>query len=163
MTLHGRLETTPTGRDMVVARTLPVVPQEAWPWITESDRTQRWYGPWTGTPAVGEELQVTMGAEEGSPTSGMRIVACEHGRGYTLASTAPAPFDWVIEMSVEAAGEGSLVTLRHHDIPSDIALRDLGAGWEFYLQALVSAVDGSAPTSFEDCLEGYGPQYDALG
>ncbi|MGO4958429.1 SRPBCC domain-containing protein [Luteococcus sp. Sow4_B9] len=164
--MHGQLEAEQSARAMVVTREVPVTVEELWRWITESERTAQWYGPWRtadGSPAtVGTEVLVTMSEEEQAPESGMRVEACEGPSLLRLASTAPAPFDWRLSLECAPAGSGSTVSLRHHAIPEDIPLADLGAGWEFYLERLVCAISGAEPLSFEQCVARYGQQYAAL-
>lgn len=168
MTIHGRLEDTPTGRDLVVVRELPVGLDEAWRWVTTSERTERWYGPFTGDARPGGVVEVTMSAEEGSPTSGFRIDEChppaDGSAGVRLASTGEPPFDWVVALELEQqpGAEGTSVALRHVAIPGDIPLADLGAGWEFYLDALVAAVEGREGRTFEQCVADVGTGYAAL-
>lgn len=166
-TLHGRLEGVAPGRAMLLTRELSVTVDELWRWITESERTARWYGPWRTTdgmdPRVGDEVLVTMSEEESDQESGMRIEACQPPALLALASTAPAPFDWPITLTCEPRPAGSAITLRHGRIPADVPLADLGAGWEFYLARLVAAVEGTHSPGFEECLATYGPQYAALG
>lgn len=166
-TLHGHLEGVDDKRAMLVTRVLGIGVDELWRWITESDRTARWYGPWRtadGSPAAeGSEILVTMTQEEGDQESGMRIDACQPPHRLVLVSTAPAPWDWPLTLTCDERPGGSAITLRHDRIPGDVPLADLGAGWEFYLARLVAAVEGSDAPIFEECLAGYGPQYTALG
>lgn len=166
MSLNGRLEATAAGRDLLVTRTLPVGLGEAWRWITESDRTARWYGPFTGDAREGGVVEVTMSAQEGAPTGGFRIEQCRPPRDgrarLELASTGEPPFDWVTALELAGEDATSAVTLRHVAIPDDIPLADIGAGWEFYLDALVGAVEGRAGRSFEQCVADFGPGYAQL-
>lgn len=165
-TLHGRLEGVVPQRAMLLTRELAVTVDELWRWITESERTAQWYGPWRTTdgmaPQMGDEVLVTMSEEEGDQESGMRIETCQPPTLLALASTAPAPFDWPISLACEPREGGSAITLRHDRIPADVPLADLGAGWEFYLARLVAAVEGTDSPTFEECLAIYGPQYAAL-
>ena len=70
---------TPTGyyRDgrIVIERRLDLSPGEAWDALTASEHTARWIGPWSGDPATGS-IDLTMTAEEGSPSMPLRIDEC---------------------------------------------------------------------------------------
>ena len=167
MTINGRLESTHAGRDLLVTRHLPIAVDDAWRWVTESKLTSTWYGPWTGEARVGGIVDVTMNAEEGAPTSGFRIDECRapgaDGTGrLELASTGEPPFNWVTAIELAAVDGGATVTLRHVSIPTDIPLGDLGAGWEFYLDALVAAVEGRPGKGFDEVLDEVRDDYEAL-
>ncbi len=52
----GEVERTAGGRDLILRRDLPLEPDQAWAWITESGKTGQWFGTWTGAvraPALG--------------------------------------------------------------------------------------------------------------
>ena len=89
--LHGTVSHD-DGLTLALTRDIAIPVEELWSWITESDRTARWYGPWSGEGRVGATIQVTMASEEGSPTMGMRITECSRPHRLGLASDAPPPF-----------------------------------------------------------------------
>lgn len=159
-TLNGHLEDDRT--TLVVTRTIPVAAEEAWAWVTESDRTARWYGPWSGEGRVGGTVVVTMESEEGSPGMPMRVDACERPTRLALASLGPAPYDWPIELHLEPTDAGTAVSLRHLNLPADIPVGDIGPGWEYYLDGLVAAVEGRERASFESLMADLSEQYAAL-
>ncbi len=59
----GEVERTAGGRDLILRRDLPLEPDQAWAWITESGKTGQWFGTWTGAGEAGGEIEVTMVAE----------------------------------------------------------------------------------------------------
>ena len=63
-------ERTAGGRDLILRRDLPLEPDQAWAWITESGKTGQWFGTRTGAGEAGGEIEVTMVAEEGNPEVG---------------------------------------------------------------------------------------------
>lgn len=161
-TLHGHLEDD--GRTLVVIRTVPLPIEQTWAWVTEPERTAQWYGPWSGEGRVGGTITVTMASEEGSPGMPMRIEACAAPTTLALTSLGPAPFDWPLELhlSPDHDGGGTDVALRHLRLPADIPVRDIGPGWEYYLDGLVAAVEGRERASFEQLMADLGEQYAAL-
>ena len=89
--LHGTVSHD-DGLTLTLTRDVAIPVEELWSWITDSDRTARWYGPWSGEGRVGATIQVTMASEEGSPTMRMRITECSRPHRLGLASDAPPPF-----------------------------------------------------------------------
>lgn len=101
---------TPTGyyRDgrIVIERLLAFGTGEAWDALTASDRTARWIGPWSGDPSAGV-IDLTMTAEEGSPTMPLRIDECESP--VRVAVSAGEGDDvWTLFGEVRSAGEGEV-------------------------------------------------------
>src|SRR5690606_25984967 len=76
-TPSARLVATPTGRELVLTRTFHAPIDDVWASVTESERTALWFGPWSGTPGVGNTITITMVAEEDGPPSKATIDACE--------------------------------------------------------------------------------------
>lgn len=160
--IHGSL-THEDGPTLTVTRALPVPVEEAWEWITISDRTARWYGPWRGTGRVGETVQVTMSEEEGAPETAMRVEACERPHLLTLVADNPPPFAFPIDLVLAPTTQGCSISLRHRQIPPELPVRDLGPGWELYLDRLVAAVEERTPLTFAECVERYAEGYASLG
>lgn len=159
--LHGTVSHD-DGLTLTLTRDVAIPVEELWSWITDSDRTARWYGPWSGEGRVGATIQVTMASEEGSPTMRMRITECSRPHRLGLASDAPPPFAWPLALECAARDGGSSITLRHTQIPAEMSLGDIGPGWEFYLDHLVCAIEGREAAPFEDYLRDLSERYAAL-
>ena len=125
--LHGTVSHD-DGLTLTVTRDLSIPVEELWSWITESDRTAQWYGPWSGDGRVGATVQVTMTSDEGSPTMGMRITECSPPHRLGLASEAPPPFAWPLALQCATREGGSSITLHHTQIPAEMSLGDIGPG-----------------------------------
>lgn len=126
-------------------RVLPLALEEAWAAITDSDRTARWFGPWSGAEVPGP-ITVTMLSEDGAPAMPgevTEVVSMDH---YVLR-TGPEESSWVITMSVEAddaEGDSTAVTLSQQVTdPEEAAM--IGPGWDYYLDRLVAAETGQDP------------------
>ncbi|ADG78566.1 Activator of Hsp90 ATPase 1 family protein OS=Tsukamurella paurometabola (strain ATCC 8368 / DSM/ CCUG 35730 / CIP 100753 / JCM 10117 / KCTC 9821 / NBRC 16120 / NCIMB 702349 / NCTC 13040) OX=521096 GN=Tpau_1954 PE=3 SV=1 [Tsukamurella paurometabola] len=148
----GRVAATAAGRALLLERYFDADIDEVWASITESDRTARWFGRWTGTPGVGAEVMVTMGFEEGSPTMPMTITACEPPRRLCLQATDEYG-EWNLEVLIDRDGERTRLTFLHH-LGAGTDPGETGPGWEFYLDALVAAEAGRSLPDFD---EGYFP------
>ena len=159
---------TPTGyyREgrIVIERRLDLSPGEAWDALTASEHTARWIGPWSGDPATGS-IDLTMTAEEGSPSMPLRIDKCE--APVRVAVIAGEGEDvWMLFGEVRAAGEGengAVIALSQiTDDPEKTSA--IGPGWEFYLDRLVAAETGGDPEAidFDDYYPSMAGYYRAL-
>lgn len=147
-TPSGRLVRTPAGRDLVLVRTFRASIEDVWASITESERTARWYGSWTGEPGPGRTILVTMGFEAGAEPQAMRIDACEAPRHLAVSSESEYG-NWRLEAHLtEAAGVTEMRFTHHLDDAMNVG--DMGPGWEYYLDMLVASRDGAPLPKWDD-------------
>jgi uncharacterized protein YndB with AHSA1/START domain len=143
----GRLVTTTTGFDLILTRSFRAGLDDVWAGVTEPERSARWFGRWTGEGGTGNSIKVQLAFEEGAPWMEMRIDACEPPR--RLAVTSLGEDGWRLELQLEAAGDRTELRLIHH-LPSADGVGEVGPGWEYYLDLLVAARDGSPRPQFDD-------------
>lgn len=144
----GQLVPTSQGYDLVATRTLPVAVEHAWDYITESQFTERWIGPWEGIGAEGETIKLYLGFEEGKPGFKAEILECqapERLRVKTLDDDLP--WDLEIQLS-DDDGQTELRFTMHDADPS--AIGEIGPGWEYYLDQLAAAIAGDPVPEFDD-------------
>ena len=144
----GRLVRTPAGRDLVLTRTFRAPIEDVWASITESERTARWFGSWTGEPGAGNTIQVTMGFEEGAPAMAMTIVACEPPRRLGIRGTDTYG-GWHLEAHLTERDGTTELRFVHH-LEDTVDVGSVGPGWEYYLDLLVSSREGRPAASFDD-------------
>jgi len=142
----------PTGRlsgtDLVLTRTFRAPADDVWASLTDPQRTARWFGPWQGDAAPGRTIKVQMAYEEGEPWMEMTIDACEPPRRLAL-STVDDHGTWHIDMELTEAGGVTDLRFTHH-LTSTEGVGEMGAGWEYYLDALVASRDGAPAPVFDD-------------
>lgn len=144
----GRLVSISQGYELKITRMLPVAVEHAWDFITESQFTERWIGPWEGIGTVGETIRLYLGFEEGKPRFNVEIVDCRaprHLRIKTLDDSLP----W--DLAIDLIGDVQETELRFtmHDVdPSSIG--EVGPGWEYYLDQLDAAISGDPTPDFSD-------------
>jgi uncharacterized protein YndB with AHSA1/START domain len=143
---------TPTGRlfgdDLVLTRTFRAPIADVWASVTESERTARWFGPWEGDAAPGRTIKVQMIQEEGKPWMDMTVDACEPPRRLAI-SAGDEPERWHLELQLaETAGVTELRFIQH--LTGTEGVGEVGPGWEFYLDALVSSRDNGPAPDFGD-------------
>ncbi|MEV4319957.1 SRPBCC family protein [Actinocrispum sp. NPDC049592] len=157
----GRLFPTSTGADLVLTRTFRAPVEDVWASLTESERTARWFGPWTGEPGPGRVIKVQMVFEEGEPKMDLRIDACEPPARLAV-STAEGEEIWHLEALLQETGGVTELRLVHHlDDPSKAS--DAGPGWEYYLDVFVAAREDTAkPDFFADYYPAMKPYFDGI-
>jgi uncharacterized protein YndB with AHSA1/START domain len=140
----------PTGRirgnDLVLTRRFRASMEDVWTSITDPSSTERWFGRWEGTPGTGNEIRVQMAFEDGQPWLTKKIEACEPPRRLVLTSVGSA-FTSRLELALAATSDGCELELIHHGV-NRAMIGDVGPGWEYYLDMLVAARDGSARPAF---------------
>lgn len=145
----GRVESTPTGRDLVLTRRFRAPIREVWAALTESDRTATWFGPWRGEGGEGKTIEVKMAFEEGDAWLQVTITACEPPTRLEVTSVDDWG-SWDLEALLSEMGDGvtELRFLHHLDEATDVS--GVGPGWEYYLDNLVAAFEGRPLPSFAD-------------
>lgn len=144
----GKVSRTATGRDLVLTRSFRAPIEDVWASITESERTARWFGPWSGKPGAGNTIRYAMSFEEGSPEADMLIEACEPPRHLALRGTDDYS-SWFMELELsEAKGITELRFIHHLD--SEVDVGAVGPGWEYYLDNLVASRNNEALPQFTD-------------
>ncbi len=128
-----------------LSRKLPISRPEAWTWLTVSDQTKKWYGPFRKEQ---EKLFVTMLQEEGQPEMEGRILACEE-ESVLILKLGTADDAWIIQLDLVDGDDGSVITLTQDKTGTD-ADPWIEAGWSFYLDCLLAAILHTPLPLFED-------------
>lgn len=151
----GRIHRVPDGFDVALSREFADTPTAIWHDVTASERTASWFGPWKGEPRIGGIVSVRLAFEDGTPTSELRIDACEPER--RLAVTMLDDYgEWRLELLVNSTDDDDItrLTLVQHlgddrDAVADM-VASVGPGWEYYLDMLVAARVGRPLPEFDD-------------
>jgi uncharacterized protein YndB with AHSA1/START domain len=139
----GRLE----GNDLVLTRRFEAPIEDVWASITKSESTARWFGSWTGTPGAGNTIKIRMEFEKDGPESVAHIDACEPPR--RLALTTKGEYGVQLEITLTQTGGVTELRFVHHLTDRKLA-RDMGPGWEYYLDNLVAARAGEKLPKFDE-------------
>jgi uncharacterized protein YndB with AHSA1/START domain len=154
----GRLFRTDTGSDLVLSRTFRASAEDVWASLTEPERTARWFGPWKGDAAPGRTIQVQLAFEEQTPWCDLHIDACEPSRRLALSMTDDFG-TWRVELLLAEADGSTELRFVHH-LSTEDGLGDVGPGWEYYLDMLVAAREGSPTPDFGDYYPAMKPYFD---
>lgn len=154
----GRLVPTATGQDLVLSRTFRAPIEDVWASLTESERTVRWFGSWTGEPGAGRTVQVQMSFEEVAEPVPVEIVACDPPT-YLAVSTSEATGGWHLEARLTETDGTTVLDFAHH-LDGSEPIPDVGPGWEYYLDKLVAAHQGDPELVWDDYYPAMKPYYE---
>ncbi len=150
MTIEATGNVIPTvrGADLVLVRSLALSAEDAWGYLTDTTLTEQWFGPWEGDGRAGGSVRIRMRFEENEPAIRARILACEAPRHLAL-STVDEYGSWELELFLEEDGDEECLLSFVHHLDDDSDVGDVGPGWEYYLDLLVAATEGTEQPSFD--------------
>jgi uncharacterized protein YndB with AHSA1/START domain len=145
----GRIDKTAAGTyDLILTRDFKAGIDDVWASVTESERTARWFGAWTGDAGPGRMIKLQMAFEEGMPWCDVQIDDCRppHHLGVSMIDESGT-----VEMGVDLVendGVTTLVLIQH--IADPAAAESMGPGWEYYLDMLAASREGQPLPDFND-------------
>ena len=142
----------PTGRvfgsDLIITRRFHAPIDDVWASITASERTALWFGRWQGEAGPGKAVWLQLLHEKGQPWTNVTIEDCAAPQRLVVVMKDDFG-EWRLELTLAQVGETT--ELRLTQPLSEPALAgDIGPGWEYYLDMLVAAREGTATPSFAD-------------
>jgi uncharacterized protein YndB with AHSA1/START domain len=161
----GRVVRDAVGLELIVQRRLPMDAAEAWDWVTAPARLKRWIGTLKGRPGVGARLQLTMTAEDGSPTEALEVIECEPQRRYVVEQVTPGEV-WRLRISLaettDIAGQPVTTVFLGHRLDNARLAGTVGPGWEYYLDRLVAATGDEPMPDFGDYYPQQRPYFERI-
>ena len=143
----GRILRTERGRNLVLERSLAQSVEDSWARITDPELTAEWFGDWDGDGRSGSTVRVRMAFESGEPEIKVGIRLCDAPHRLVL-QTSGEDGGWLLELRVLADGDDSVIHFVHH-LDDDADVGDIGPGWEYYLDLLVAACEGTEEPMFD--------------
>lgn len=152
----GNVVRDAAGLTLLVQRTLPLNAEQTWEWLTVPAKLRKWIGGYRGKAAPGGSVEFTMTAEDGSPTSSVRIVRCDPRSRLVI--------DWAGQQITLAIAEvaGATTVYFSQPVADWREAGMMGPGWEWYFDRLVAAVGGAAMPEFGEYLAVQRPYYERL-
>lgn len=144
----GRIISTESGHDLILERSFRAPIEDVWASITESERTARWFGSWSGEAGPGKTVELQMAMEGDVPPTEVLIEACEPPR-HLAVRTRDASGSWHLEATLREEGEVTALTFIHH-LDTEAEIGDVGPGWEYYLDALAASRQDRALPEWDD-------------
>ena len=140
----GRREERDGAASLVLERTFRAPATDVWAAVTEPERLVRWIGTWSGDPASGT-VQFRMTAEgEDIAAEPVTVHECDPPRRLVLSWTSEGPSSGLWEIELDLVEDGGVTTLTFAQrIPDTATGRDVGPGWEYYLDRLAAAHAGT--------------------
>ena len=136
----GRREERPGRTCVVIERRFRAPVDDVWAAVTEPERLARWIGTWSGDPASGV-VQFRMTAEgEDVEAEPVTVHECDPPRRLALSWAGGPSEGGLWEVELDLAEQAGLTTLTFAQrVPDTATARDVGPGWEYYLDRLVTA------------------------
>lgn len=144
----GRIVRTERGSDIVLYRSIALSADDAWRYLTDTARTAEWFGAWEGDARLGGTVRIRMKFEENEPAVRARIVACEVPAHLAL-QISDEYGSWNLEFFIEPEGDDDCLLRFVHHLEPDANVGDFGPGWEYYLDILVAATEGTERPEFD--------------
>ncbi len=156
----GRLDCSSAIPELVYDRHLPVSRDVAWAALTESERTARWIGSWSGDAKPGKPIEVVWLAEEGTPTEVIRILSCDPPKRLALAGGPDPAAPWLVTVELHEVDGGTRLEFRQQ-MSNGLSPAMVGTGWEFYLDRYAAALADRDAAPFDDYMV-LQPHYEEL-
>ncbi len=144
----GRIDCSSAIPELVFDRQLHVSREVAWAALTESERTARWIGSWTGEAKPGKTIELAWLAEEGGPSESIRILSCDPPHRLALAGGPDPSAPWLVTLELFEDEDGTRVEFRQQ-MSNGLSPALVGTGWEFYLDRYVAALADREAADFE--------------
>ncbi|HEV7949176.1 MAG TPA: SRPBCC domain-containing protein [Glaciihabitans sp.] len=152
---NGRVVRDADGLELIVERSVEAPAAEVWEWLTDPDKLEQWIGRWSGHPRVGSQLSFTMTAEAGAEPEPLTILICDRPQHF-LADLGVDK--WRIGFSLFEFGSATSVFFTQRLMnPADAG--SIGPGWEFYLDRLVAAREGTPGPLWDDYYPAFSAYY----
>lgn len=161
MEASGRVVTNAGHRYLKIARSLALPIAEAWEFLTDSELTERWFGPWEGDAKAGGSVRVRMRFESNEAALRVGIRACEAPTRLVL-HVLDEGADWEISFDLEADGDEDTLLIFTQLLTERVEIGEIGPGWEYYLDLLVAATEDTEEPSFEHYFPPMSAQYRAM-
>ncbi|GAA4030266.1 hypothetical protein GCM10022247_64200 [Allokutzneria multivorans] len=156
----ARLFHTDSGTELVLDRTFRAPIEDVWASVTEPERTARWFGPWKGDAGPGQMVKLQLAFEEKQPWCDLRIESCSAPRQLEV-SMKDEVGNWRLELALSEKDGVTTLQLTHH-LESVEGIGEIGPGWEYYLDMLVAAREGTPRPEFSEFYPEMKPYFDGL-
>ena len=161
MDASGRVVTNEGHRYLKIARSLSLPIEETWAFLTESELTERWFGPWEGDARAGGSVRVRMRFESNEAAIRVNIRACDAPNRLVM-HVLDEGADWELSFDLEADGDEDTVVVFTQLLTERVDIGEVGPGWEYYLDLLVAATEDTEEPSFEQYFPAMSAQYLAM-
>ena len=133
---------------------------DLWSALTDPSRLARWYGEVDGDLRPGGAFRLYIAAVDW--TGGGRVEACEPPRRLQVTTKElTEPYDKLIEATLSADGEQTILVIEVHGMPLD-KIAFYGAGWQLHAENLAAYLAGRERGDTEARLDDLVPQYQDL-
>jgi uncharacterized protein YndB with AHSA1/START domain len=139
---------------LTIQRHLSAPPARVWQYLTDSDLRRRWLAAGNMDQRLGANFELVWRNDELTSPPGIRPegMSNEHRATCTLTEIDPPrriAWEWPgvghVTVTLEPAGDRTLLTLVHARAPDAGTLRGVSTGWHAHLDLLAARVAGQEP------------------
>ena len=136
------------GNDLTMTRSFKAPIADVWTSVTKSEHTARWFGRWEGDARPGNTIRVLMVFEETESWTNATILTCDAPHHLELR-TKSGYGEQHLELKLREDNGTTHVEFTHH-LADRKGVGDLGPGWEYYMDMLVHAREGTPKPVWAD-------------
>lgn len=136
------------GNHLILTRSFKAPIADVWTSVTKSEHTERWFGRWEGDARPGNTIRILMIFEKGDAWTNATIHKCDAPHHLEL-TTKSGYGESHLELKLREDNGTTHVELVHH-LTDHKRVGELGPGWEYYMDMLVHAREGTPKPAWDD-------------
>ncbi len=148
------------GNDLTLTRSFKAPITDVWTSVTKSEHTERWFGKWEGDARPGNTIRILMTFEKGDTWSEALINTCDAPNHLEL--TTQGAYGSHLELKLREDHGTTYLEFTHH-LKDRSGIGDWGPGWEYYMDMLVHAREGTPKPVWDDYYPALKADYVAQG
>jgi uncharacterized protein YndB with AHSA1/START domain len=149
------------GNDLTLTRSFKAPIDDVWTSVTKSEHTERWFGKWEGDARPGNTIRIKMVFEKGDAWITATINKCDAPHHLDLTSSSDYGVSHY-ELKLREDNGTTHLEFTHH-LKDRKGVGELGPGWEYYLDMLVHAREGTPKPVWEEYYPALKDEYVARG
>jgi len=136
------------GNDLILTRSFKAPIADVWTSVTKSEHTERWFGRWEGDARPGNTIRILMVFEKGDAWTNATINTCDAPHHLDLTTKSDYG-ESHLELKLREDNGTTHLEFVHH-LRDRKGVGDLGPGWEYYMDMLVHAREGTPKPAWDD-------------
>ena len=149
------------GNALTMTRSFKAPIADVWTSVTKSEHTERWFGRWEGDARPGNTIRVLMVFEKGDAWTDATINTCDAPHHLDLTTKSDYG-ESHLELKLREVDGTTHLEFTHH-LTELAGIGEMDPGWEYYMDMLVHAREGTPKPVWDDYYPALKADYVALG